>query len=238
MLDTFPPPEELVKLEPEEIAIFLLELLQSSPDNNQTTNRYNLTLQSTLQPNYAGDLYEEVAKVITEAWNWLQIEGLIAPKPSSTSGDFVFVTRRGMALNSRADLNSYTHSKLLPDRMLDPILARKVKPLFMRGDYDTAVFQAYKEVEIRVRDASGLPNSDMGTALMRNAFRPENGPLTDMNALLAEREAIAHLFAGAIGIFKNPSSHRDVDYQAPAEVAKIIMTADMLLKIVEKATPQ
>jgi hypothetical protein len=59
------------------------------------------------------------------------------------------------------------------------------------------------------------------------------GPLTDPSADEGEREAMAHLFAGAIGVFKNPQSHRDVNVDDPTEAMEIIMLANRLLKIVD-----
>jgi hypothetical protein len=46
---------------------------------------------------------------------------------------------------------------------------------------------------------------------MRRAFHPQNGPLTNGDSIMAEREALMHLFSGAIGHAKNPPSHREVD---------------------------
>jgi hypothetical protein len=40
---------------------------------------------------------------------------------------------------------------MFPDG-LDPIIMSSVKPMFVRGEYDTAVFRAFKEVEVRVRN--------------------------------------------------------------------------------------
>jgi len=72
-----------------------------------------------------------------------------------------------------------------------------------------------KEVEIAVRDAAGLQPADIGVQLVRKAFDKKTGPLTDPNAEEAEREALAHLFAGAIGSYKNPHSHRHVPLNDP-----------------------
>jgi hypothetical protein len=101
-----------------------------------------------------------------------------------------------------------------------------------------AVFQAFKEVEVAVQNAAnargaGYPDSDVGTTLMRNAFHPERGPLTDMVAVVAEREALMHLFSGAIGHAKNPTSHRHVAILA-AEAARLIIFASHLLQVVEE----
>jgi uncharacterized protein (TIGR02391 family) len=94
------------------------------------------------------------------------------------------------------------------------------------------VFEAMKAVEVAVRDASGLA-SEIGTTLMRRAFDKATGTLSDMTMPEAEREARAHLFAGAIGSYKNPHSHRNVALDDPDEAAEIIMLANHLLRIVD-----
>jgi uncharacterized protein (TIGR02391 family) len=80
----------------------------------------------------------------------------------------------------------------------------------MRNDLDEAVFAAFKAVEEAVRRAGGFAASDIGVSLMRKAFDKNTGPLADMSHPAAERDALAHLFAGAIGLYKNPHSHRTV----------------------------
>lgn len=66
-----------------------------------------------------------------------------------------------------------------------------------------------KTVEVAVRRVCQYPDDLIGVPLMRKAFDPEDGPLSDMTVVRAEREALAHLFSGAIGHSKNPQSHRD-----------------------------
>lgn len=106
---------------------------------------------------------------------------------------------------------------------------------FNTGDYETACFAAMKEVEVAVRDAAGLDNSVLGVKLMRTAFKPEGGPLTDTAAEGGEKSATMDLFAGAIGAFKNPASHRTVQFDDAVEAAEIIQLADLLLKIVRRS---
>jgi uncharacterized protein (TIGR02391 family) len=126
----------------------------------------------------------------------------------------------------------HIENQLLPQKLLHPVIAQKVWSLFLRGEYDTAVFQAFKEVEIAVREAGGYKPENLGVDLMRKAFNWENGPLTDSEIPKAEREAIASLFAGAIGLYKNPNSHRRVEIKS-LEAVEMIMIASHLLNIVD-----
>lgn len=68
---------------------------------------------------------------------------------------------------------------------------------------------------------------------MREAFAPDKGPLTDTKAERGEQIARLELFAGAIGSYKNPSSHRDVNVDDPTEAVEIILLASHLLRIVD-----
>jgi len=116
---------------------------------------------------------------------------------------------------------------------LNQTIREKVWQLFRNEQYDTAVFEAMKAVEVRVRDAAGLSAKEIGKDLMRKAFDVNSGPLTDMQAEPAERQARSDLFAGAMGSYKNPHSHRNVALDDPGEAAEIIMLANHLLRIVD-----
>jgi uncharacterized protein (TIGR02391 family) len=118
---------------------------------------------------------------------------------------------------------------------LDAALEAKVRLPVNAGDYEIAALAAMRAVEVAVRAAGGYGNKPLGVDLMNQAFSPENGPLRDVEAEAGERKAMMALFAGAIGAFKNPSSHRVVDFDDPVEAVEIIQLADLLLRILRRA---
>jgi len=202
-------------------------------------NRYNFFLSLHNQSGYSGR-ETEIGRVLMEAWGWLEGEGFLV-RDGSTADSF-FLSRRAQRLKSRADFESYRNAGLLPRGQLHELIAGKVYPAFLRGEYDTAVFQAFREVEIAVRGAGGFRSEDYGSELMRAAFRPVNrpekpavkpGPLTDTTLPVAEQEGMANLFAGAIALYKNPQSHRYVPTEA-IDAAEVIVFASHLLRIVDR----
>jgi uncharacterized protein (TIGR02391 family) len=227
-----PDPELLLTLEPEELAGVVLEYLNGlAPGDRGQLNRHNFGLPHTVQ-GYPPAFHERIRRTLMEAWSWLEREGLIAADPMQ-GHDWIFITRRGERMRTAADLKAYQHASLLPRQLLHPAIAGKVVAPFIRGDYDAAVFQAFKEVEVAVRDAARLAPTDIGVNLVRKAFDKNTGPLTDVTELEAERDALAHLFAGALGRYKNPQSHRHAPISEPGEAVELLLLASHLLRIVD-----
>ena len=120
----------------------------------------------------------------------------------------------------------------LPEHELHPLIAQKVWSVFLQGDYDPAVFQAFKQVEVAVRNVGNYEDADIGVPLMRKAFHADTGNLTNPNQQPAEQEAIGHLFAGAMGYCRNSLAHREVNLTAE-EAVEMIFLASYLLRIVD-----
>jgi uncharacterized protein (TIGR02391 family) len=178
---------------------------------------------------------EDVKHAIREAWAWIEGQGLLLSDSryvDRAAGPRV-LSRRAERLAKEQDPRRALSSQRLPRGSLHPKIREDVWALYHRSRYETAVFEAMKAVEVSVRETAGLSAKDIGTALMRKAFDPEVGPLTDMGTEKAEREARSHLFTGAIGSYKNPHSHRYVVLDDPDEAAEIILLANRLLRIVD-----
>ena len=181
----------LIELEPEELAGVLMEYLNSlSASEQENLNRYNFSLEHSVAE-YPQEHHDALRQALMEAWVWLEHEGLLVPKPG-TQGEWLIISRRGRQLRTRDDVSAYREANRLPRQQLHPRITQKVSASFLRGEYDTAVFQAFKEVEVRVREAARCADTDVGVRLMRKAF-DKNGPLADAEAPEAEREALAHI---------------------------------------------
>jgi uncharacterized protein (TIGR02391 family) len=125
---------------------------------------------------------------------------------------------------------------LMPKLILHPIIINKSWKSVITEQFDNAVFNAYKSIEIRIRKLSNLNAEDIGVALVRKAFNPKNGPLAEKSLPISEKEAISHLFSGAIGLYKNPQGHRDVEIDFKECFIALLMASNLhsILDNIEK----
>lgn len=212
--------DALLALTADELGLRMLPLLVRPPQAGQ-----HLSLKNLLEANiyqvatygagsrpggtYPTERQGEVRQAIIESWMWLEGQGLLIPdlgpynEPNMSAR---VVSRRGRQLAQ--DPQRALSARLLPKDTLHQAIREDVWGLFHRGKYDAAVFEAMKAVEIAVREAANLKPTDVDVDLMRKAFNPQGGFLAHQSAPAGEREARSALFAGAMGSYKNPQSHR------------------------------
>jgi uncharacterized protein (TIGR02391 family) len=225
-------PDDLLALEPQELAEGILAYIGSLPPEEQNRlNRYSFGLPHMTQ-GWPHDRQKEISRVLMEGWVQLERDGLLIQKPEANDQSRI-LSRQGQRLAAGGGFKEFRASRALPHALLHPMIEERCRGDFVRGEYESAIVKAFKGVEVAVREAARLTDRDIGVPLMRKAFDVSNGPLTDFSLLEAERQAVSDLFAGAIGLFKNPSSHRWIEFKNPAEAAEAIIFASQLLRIVE-----
>ena len=224
-----PPAREALALPLDELA---MRVLQHFAAGGQV-NRHNLTNLNAWPTHGAGPELEQMMRALAEAYDWLDRHGLVARDPASGGSEWGFVTRLGQqVLAERRGLAALRAGRRL-EVDLHPAIEQTARRQFLLGEYELAVFAALRQVEVRVRELSGADDSDIGMKLMADAFKP-GGPLHDAEMDKGEAEATLALFRGAIGTFKNPTSHRPVEYDDPTLVAEIVFLADLLLRLLDR----
>jgi uncharacterized protein (TIGR02391 family) len=160
------------------------------------------------------NLDRAVGRCVAEAWSVLETGGLIALDPEDNNIYWYFITRRGEAANTAADVNVALAMSSTRRDAWHPSLRTTVYTKYIRGDYDGAALEALTLLEIDVRTATAADPQDAGVQLMRDAFKPAAGKLTATTDAPEEQQALADLFAGAMGRFGGSATHRLVPYDA------------------------
>lgn len=176
----------------------------------------------------------DINAALAEGWGWLMTHGLVVRDPSQHSADAYRATRLGEQ-TLRYGLAGLAAAERLGVTTLHPRIGQRVEQQFLLGEFEQAVFIATKEVEVRVRQLVDAPDSLVGVPLMQHAFAPNGpGPLADTKADRGEQVAMMDLFKGAIGLFKNPSSHRPVNYDDPILASEVVLFADLLHRLLDQ----
>lgn len=224
------PRAQVLDLSVDDLAFAILRHLAENP---ASASRTYITSIYTWQPIQLGLSWDEVSPQVVEAWDLLLWLGLLSPIERNENGiGMTTITDRDREVVARDSNLKRVRAEMRLETSLHPLLD-DVRTRFLRQDYEGAVLFAMRQIEIEVRRRASLGTGYVVVDLMRKAFNPQTGALRDPRLLPAENEATSHLFAGAIGFFKNPSSHREDDLGDPTVVVEILLFADLLLRMLD-----
>ncbi len=119
---------------------------------------------------------------------------------------------------------------VVDDELRDRCLDLLVRP----GKADAAVREACVVLEDRTREVSGLPPDLIGVQLMSQAFNADNGVLI-LSDIKAEQDGIHALCRGAVGFFRNPTSHRIIENYDVTRARQVVGLIDLLLQLLREA---
>lgn len=217
---------ELLQLPVDAVAMLVLEHIVEQQTAGVQPNRWNVLNEAQNAGRHA------LVPVLSEALQWLESKVLIAPSGSSSERDWLLVTSRGLQVLNDGFAALQAGERL--DIDLHPRIGQSVRRQFLIGEYELAVLKAMRAVEIRVRGLSGRPG--IGRPLIQNAFGKQ-GNLRDVTADQGEQTALMELLSGAIGLFRNPPAHREVDFDDPTHAAEVIILARVTTYLTHLGVP-
>lgn len=109
---------------------------------------------------------------ISEGMMWAQQMLLAVPDLSQPHAVWYVLSRTGVEFEPAADLERLQIERLLPEFLLHPDVRDASAEIFKIGRYDAAVFEAFKLVETKVRDAAGFTAEAHGIACMTMIPKP------------------------------------------------------------------
>lgn len=121
---------------------------------------------------------------------------------------------------------------------IHPKVLKASKKLFLDGHYSDAIFNAFKQVEILVKEKSEIEDKS-GTKLMQHVFSPQK-PILKLNDGFRvsdkdEQEGFMMLFAGASEGIRNPLGHDNKEQKDQKITIQYIAFASLLCWVVDRS---
>lgn len=135
------------------------------------------------------------------------------------------------------DKESITPNMLYDSMEFHPRIIRASRSQFRSRHYSDAIFNAFKCVEVLVKEKSGLRN-EFGPALMHKVFNEKN-PIIKLNRMeedfeIDEQTGFRFLYVGAMAGIRNPKAHSEIEQKNPYKTLEYISLASLLAKKVEE----
>jgi uncharacterized protein (TIGR02391 family) len=223
--------DEFLELEPDEIGLRMLpDLLSVDPRQPVGWNNYRIGTYGDL---HRQGIEEEgprsaILARLAAGWQWLRNAGFLGPHPDHSNPGDESPTAEARSADT-ARLADQHVMAVLREARLDADLRARAIPIFRRGTYSAAVFQAFLELEDRVRVSSRLARLD-GVDLMTQAFKP-GGPLANGDRI-GDQEGAMGLFRGAFGVFRNEGGHQTLAHEDPQQALALVLFVNLLLGLI------
>ncbi len=177
----------------------------------------------------------QFVRAVREAIEWARRELLLVQHANSTPpSDGLMLSRRGLNF-TRDHIERLRLERILPDILLHDRIRRVCIDIFNTGHHQAAVFEAFRILEVAIREAAGYGSNEHGESMINDAFNEKKGgPLVDAAAPESEQRAMRFMMVGSNGLFRNPRGHRDVELDDPKEAAELLIVASHLLRMVER----
>lgn len=166
----------------------------------------------------------------------LRAQGYLMRDAKQRSDDFLILTDEGIKVvkEQGEPIRKGTYEL----SSLHPRIREVSEQLFIDGHYSSAIFEAYKTVNIVVKEKSGRKDLD-GQRLMSTVFSPKN-PILRLNDLQEqsdqdEQEGFMLLFMGAMTGIRNPKGHDVVNQKDPIRAIEYLSLASLLVRRAEES---
>jgi uncharacterized protein (TIGR02391 family) len=130
---------------------------------------------------------------------------------------------------------------ITPNRLYDllnfhPRIVKASKSQFKSGHYTDAIFNAFRCIEVLVKEKSGLTGN--GATLMHRVFSEEK-PIIKLDKMKDEVEVdeqmgFKFIYAGVMKGIRNPKAHAEVQQKDPYRTLEYLALASLLAKRLEE----
>src|SRR5690348_13599808 len=96
-----PPTSRVLEMPLEAVGLTLLRMILGGRED--LCNSHNVTNPVNWQDDPNGPRDLKFLAAISEAWGWLERNGLVAPQPGGSGSNWFIVTRRGIAVATQQD---------------------------------------------------------------------------------------------------------------------------------------
>lgn len=139
----------------------------------------------------------------------------------------------------RIDLMEYAPESLKPhvydSFQFHPKVKGASESLFKSGHYAQAIFEAFKVIEVMVKEKSGISNK-YGQDLMAHVFS-EDRPILRLSSDPDEQAGFRFLFMGVMRGIRDPKAHHIIPQVDPNRTVEYLSLASLLPRRIEESGP-